>query len=179
VSQPASELPPGHASFSQTGVDEGETVHYELPDGWEVVPAIGIRKAAFRIRSEDREALVTVIAFSANAGPKMADPLANVNRWRSEVGLEPIAETDLQQATEPIQIGDLPATYVEAIPKASLSAEQGEDHGTLAAMVPGGEVVWFFKIAGQRDLVVAQREAFKSFLWSVRFTTRNEPSDGN
>ena len=152
------------------------TVKYESPDGWQPLPASGIRKAAFRVADGAREAMVTVIGFSAASGPMIADPLANVNRWRSEVGLEPLAAGDLSAAAEPIEIASLQAIYVEAIPDASKSQEPNADHGTLAAMATGDDVIWFFKITGDRDLVVAQRDQFKSFLKSVRFTARDEPN---
>ena len=173
------ELPAGHPSFAGSGVADQTTVKYESPDEWQVVPASGIRKAAFRVANGAREATVTVIGFPAAAGPMLADPLANVNRWRSEVGLEPLAADGLSAATEPIEIASLQAIYVEAIPAASKGEESSADRGTLAAMATGGDVVWFFKITGDRDLVVAQRDQFKSFLKSVRFTARDEPSHGN
>ena len=172
-------MPAGHASFSVTGVADRITLKYDLPAGWQILPASGIRKAAFRVTDDAREAKVTVIAFSASLGPLMADPLANVNRWRSEVGLGPIAADDLSAATEQTQVDNLPAIYVEAIPAASETQEPNADPATLAAMTTGGDVVWFFKISGDPRLVVAERDRFKSFLKSVRFTDRDEPSDGN
>ena len=173
------ELPPGHSSFSESGAADQVTVKYESPDGWQPLPASGIRKAALRVNDGAREAMVTVIGFSAASGPMIADPLANVNRWRSEVGLEPLAADDLSAATEPIQVDSFQAIYVEAIPDASKSQEPNADRGTLAAMATGGDVVWFFKITGDRDLVVAQRDQFKSFLKSIRFTARGEANHGN
>lgn len=173
------DLPPGHPSFSGSSVANQTTVNYELPDGWQTVPASGIRKAAFRVADEADEALVTVIGFPGSSGPMVADPLANVNRWRSEVGLDPLAADDLSAATEPINIDALQATYMEAIPEAAPGMESTPDRGTLAAMANGGDVVWFFKITGDIDVVVAERDRFKSFLKSVRFTARDEPSNGN
>ena len=174
-----SEMPAGHPAFSRSGAADKISVEYESPAGWQSLPASGIRRAVFRVTDGAREAMVTVIDFPAGAGPMIADPLSNVNRWRSEVGLEPLTADDLSTATEPIEIASLQASYVEAIPAASKSQESKADHGTLAAMAASGDVVWFFKITGDRDLVVAHRDQFKSFLKSVRFTARDEPSNGN
>lgn len=173
------EMPAGHPAFSRSGAADKISVEYESPAGWQSQPASGIRRAVFRVADGAREAMVTVIDFPAGAGPMISDPLSNVNRWRSEVGLEPLAADNLSAATEPIEIASLQASYVEAIPAASKSQESNADHGTLAAMATSGDVVWFFKITGDRDLVVAQRDQFKSFLKSVRFTARDEPSNGN
>ncbi len=177
--QSVADLPAGHPSFSGSSAADHISVKCESPDGWQSLPAGGMRKAAFRVADGAREATVTVIDFPAAAGPMIADPLANVNRWRSEVGLEPLAAEDLPAATEPIKIDALEAIYIEAIPDASKSKESSADRGTLAAMATGGDVVWFFKITGDRDLVVAQRDQFKSFLKSVRFIASGEPSNGN
>ena len=155
ASQAVAELPAGHPTFLRSSAVDQISVEYELPAGWESLPASGIRKAAFRIIDGDREAMVTVIDFPAAAGPMIADPLANVNRWRSEVGLEPFAADSLSAATESIEIASLQATYVEAIlPNASKSQESNADHATLAAMAPSGDIVWFFKITGDHALVV-------------------------
>jgi hypothetical protein len=48
----------------------------------------------------------------------------------------------------------------------------------LAAMVPEGKRIWFFKIKGDRDLVAAEQEHFKDFLKSVRFTADRGATDG-
>ena len=177
--QSVPEMPAGHPAFSRSGAADKISVEYESPPGWQSQPASGIRRAVFRVTDGSREAMVTVIDFPAGAGPMIADPLANVNRWRSEVGLEPLSADDLSAATEPIEIASLQASYVEAIPDASKSQESKADHGTLAAMATSGDVVWFFKITGDRELVVAQRDQFKTFLKSVRFTARGEPNHGN
>jgi hypothetical protein len=172
-------MPSGHPSFSRSSAADNVLVEYERPAGWELLPASGIRKAAFRVVDDAREAQVTVIDFPATAGPMIADPLANVNRWRSEVGLEPLAADDSSAATKSIEIAGLQASYIEAIPDASQSDEPNADTGTLAAMATSGDVVWFFKITGDRSLVVAQRDQFKSFLRSVEFTIRDKSNDGN
>jgi hypothetical protein len=184
VSDPAAAtgLPAGHppiagAGAGGNGAGDGP-LKYESPDGWESLPASGIRKAAFRVADGPREAVVTVIDFPAASGPMLADPLANVNRWRGEVGLKPLAADDLPAALEPIEIAGLQANYVEAVPDAK-SNEPNADRGTLAAMATSNGVIWFFKISGDRDLVVAQREKFRSFLKSVQLNARDDPSGGH
>jgi len=177
--QVVAELPPGHPPITGSGAAGQTSLEYESPDDWQILPASGIRKAAFRVADGGREAMVTVVDFPAAAGPLIGDALANVNRWRSEVGLEPLAADDLSTATETIQVDTFQALFVEAIPDPSNDKESDADTGTLAAMATGDDVVWFFKITGDRDVVVAQRDQFKSFLKSVRLTALDEPSHGN
>lgn len=69
--------------------------------------------------------------------------------------MEPLTADDLAAATKPIEIAGLQGSYVEAIPEASASSDEPTaDIGTLAAMAANGDVVWFFKITGDRNLVV-------------------------
>jgi hypothetical protein len=37
-------------------------------------------------------------------------------------------------------------------------------------MVQRGELMWFFKMTGERTLVESQREAFAEFLKSIKFS---------
>ena len=123
-------------------------------------------------------ARVTVSEFPAKA-PMIADPLANVNRWRAEIGLAPVDKAALAKITQSIVVDGQAATYMPAIPDASKTEESAAGQATLGAMVPHGDRVWFFKIKGDRDLVAAEQERFKDFLKSVRFTADRGATDGN
>jgi hypothetical protein len=165
----ASDLPPGHPPIDPQGAANVTPFQHEVPEGWQSRPALGIRKAEFQIERGGQSAVVTAIDFPASAGPMMADPVANVNRWRSEVGMPPLSDEEVKTSIEPIEIDGVEATFVDAVPDASQPEQSQADRGTLAAMLARGEVIWFFKLTGDRDLVAAEREQFLSFLKSVRF----------
>jgi hypothetical protein len=183
------ELPHGHppidagprvSNDAKPNVVAGAVVpHFEVPKPWQPLPAEGMRKAAFSVAEGAKQALVTVIDFTADAGPMIADPLQNVNRWRREVGLADIPKEALADATESIEIGGKPAIFVAAIPDPAKSGEAQADRATLAAMVNDGNRIWFVKMTGDRELVAAQQDEFKSFLTSVRFAAGGGASDGN
>ena len=166
----APQLPAGHPP-----TDASAPLTFDVPEGWIELPAGGMRRAAFGVIDGDERALVTVLDFPVDAGPKMADPLENVNRWRAEVGLEPTAADALDAETRPIEIGGVAGRYLEAIPDAAKQA----DRATLAAMLRRGDVMWFFKLTGDRALVAAQRDHFKAFLESVEFTPQGGATNGN
>jgi hypothetical protein len=178
---PFGKLPPGHPT-----VDGGDAVDqamdapftFEKPEGWQQQPAAGMRKAVFAVTDGGNSATVTAIDLSA-AAPNVADPLANLNRWRGEIGLEPIKREELESKVHKIEVSGSPSDYLEAIPDASVAAESRAKEATIAAIVPSGGNVWFFKLRGDRDLVVAQQENFKSFLESVRFKPADGAGDGN
>jgi hypothetical protein len=182
------DLPAGHPPFGPgapilgaqpADIAQSVVPRFEAPKSWQVLPAEGMRKAAFNIADGGKQALVTVIDFSAKAGSMITDPLENVNRWRGEIGLAGIDKDSLAKVTEPILVDGQAALYMSAIPDASKSEESQSKLATLAAMVPDGNHIWFIKMTGNRDLVAAEQERFKSFLKSVRFTADRGAPDGN
>jgi hypothetical protein len=173
------ELPPGHPPLDDGSAAQATPLTFDAPESWQKLPSGGMRKAAFALKDGQREGLVTAIDLSAASGPMVADPLENVNRWRREVGLEPLKQEELDGVVERIEVGGKPGQYVEMVPDAAKSAESKTDRATLAAIVPAGEVLWFFKITGNRELVVDQRDEFKFFLESIQFTPRGGADNGN
>lgn len=169
-SQVASPLP--HAA--ESGLPK-----FDVPSGWQEIPAAPPRKAAFEVSDGSQEALVTLIDFPAAAGPMIADALPNLNRWRREIGLPEISAADLTNYTESIQVDGLPADYFEVVPDAQKPAESKIERATLAVMIPQGQRIWFFKIAGDRDLVAAERKDFRALIDSVRFSDGEGANDGN
>ena len=61
---------------------------YDVPPGWQPIKATGMRVAAFKVVDRDKAAEVTVIPLAGQAG----GILANINRWRKEVGLPDMTE---------------------------------------------------------------------------------------
>ena len=171
-------MPPDHPPIAAQTASAAAPFKFNLPEGWQSLPVSGMRRAAFRIGGGAKEALVTVFDFPAGAGSMMGDPVANVNRWRGEVGLAPLDDAKVNSSLEPIDIdGDI-AQLVVALPDPAEPQESKVERGTLAAMLTRGDVVWFFKLSGDRGLVAAERDNFVSFLKSVRFTGSGA-NDGN
>jgi hypothetical protein len=174
-------LPAGHppiAGASPAGSDSAAPMTFDTPDSWQSLPPTGFRKAAFEIASGDAAANVTVTSFATSA-PAITDVLSNLNRWRSELGLAQVGDQALADATETVELDGVAGTLVNVIPDPSKPAESRADKGTLAAMVVRGETVWFFKLMGDRDLVAAERDNFRAFLKSVRFTAGGGADDGD
>ena len=138
-----------------------------------------MRKAEFGIADGQKQAIVTLIDFPTNAGPMIADPLENVNRWREEVGLPATTEDALDQEIEKLEIDGQQATFVRLVPDTNKPEQSQADRATLAAMVTSGDRIWFVKMTGNRELVAAQEEQFKSFLKSFRFPADGGANDGN
>jgi hypothetical protein len=175
------DLPPGHPPIAGEGLGKSAgdaPFEFVAPESWQPQPVSGMRKAAFMVKDGDKQADITVIDLLASA-PSVADPLENVNRWRGEIGLAPIDPEQLKTLVQKIEIDGKPGDYVELVPDAAKPAESQAGEATFAAAVPAGRMIWFFKMRGDRELVVAQREHFKSFLESIRFVEDGGAGDGN
>jgi hypothetical protein len=175
-------LPPGHPPVAADGgpVDSSIAAPFKfaLPKGWHQHPVSGMRKAAFLVTDGDKQAEITAIDLAASA-PSIADPLQNVNMWRGNMGLEPVRQDQVANVMQKIEVNGKQANYFELIPDADNLAESKIEKATFAAAVPNGDVIWFFKLAGDRNLVVAQRDNFKSFLKSIQFESEGGSGNGN
>jgi hypothetical protein len=88
--------------------------------------------------------------------------LDNINRWRNQLGLEPI--TDVQSV--PIQ--EIKLAKDAAGVEIDLQNEQTKKRMLIAITSPptGGDL-WFFKLTGPAETVAAQKQNFDSFLRTV------------
>ena len=121
---------------SLTGFDR-ELVRGTPPADWKPGPVTGMRKACFRMRADGQALEVTVI-------PAGGDLLANVNRWRGQLKLDPINQEQLEQAIVDIKAGKLNGKFV-ALPGASETI--------LVAVFPAaGGNSWFVKLRGDREI---------------------------
>jgi hypothetical protein len=102
------------------------------------------------------KATVTISIFQGATG----GTLANVNRWRTQqLGLPATDEGTLPSLLTPL---DLPDT------KASLVDMTGPTQRMVAAIVPHGEQVWFFKMLGDEAAVGAEKTAFIEFVKTAK-----------
>jgi len=135
--------------------DEG--IRYTKPPDWRDSP----QPVPFAIRSwvvgeGERAALITVSPLSGPVGGVMA----NVNRWRAQLGLEPIDAGRLDTIARSIDVAGKPASAVDL---------SGKTDRLLGVIVPRGETTWFIKMKGPGDLVGEQKAAFDGFVKSIRF----------
>jgi hypothetical protein len=154
ASRPKTARPP---ATPDRGGDRGSPLSCDAPNGWKKLPAGGIRLAAFLVKEGEEEAEVTIVPLGAQAGTL----LANVNRWRGELGLEPTTEARLNDELRSLPIDGIPAHYVDLV---------GPRSRILVAMLQREDSTWFFKMKGSADLVGRQKPAFESFVKSVKFT---------
>ncbi|MBI3297180.1 MAG: hypothetical protein HYZ75_03385 [Elusimicrobia bacterium] len=128
---------------------------WKAPAGWTEKAAAGMRRATFAVPGGAGAADLSIISLPGDAGGE----LANVNRWRAQVGLGPWDEAAFKKAAETVAS---PAGRFIVVDLA------GPAQRMLAAMTTRGGETWFFKLVGPDQTVGAARPAFKTFLAGVR-----------
>ena len=122
-----------------------------------------MRVATFAVKDENgAKADVSVVKLGGMAGGL----LANVNRWRSQMGLEPVDQAGLDKL---ISSRDVKGTKVIVVDMAGRSVESGNPSRLVAAIVPRSGVTWFYKMLGNDQLVSQQKAAFIQFVESARY----------
>ena len=119
-----------------------------------------MRKGAYALPGKDgAEADLAISAFPGAVGGE----LANVNRWRSQLGLGPIEATALERESLHLR-----SDFGQPLLFVDLRAEGEQAQAILAAMTPVGDAMWFFKLTGPASLLEANKTAFLDFLKTVR-----------
>ena len=92
--------------------------------------------------------------------------LGNVNRWRQQLGLSELPETELKTATTPLET---PAGNANVVQLSGTDARTGKKAGLVGAMVPKGSQTWFYKLMGDEAVVAREKEAFTRFIKSAKY----------
>jgi hypothetical protein len=141
---------------------EHPRLKYEALPGWKELPASGFRVAAFQVSKGDQSAEVTVIPLGGSAG----DLLANVNRWRGQINLEPISEQELRGAAKSIEISGNQGQFFDILGSESVGPRRQR---ILAVVAQRGDNTWFIKMIGSAALVEEQKPSFERFVHSIKF----------
>ena len=139
-----------------------ENIRFVAPEGWvegqKVVSRGGItirHEAAFEKVDGDRR-----IAIAVDRMPGGGSLKDNVSRWSRQVGLDPASPSDLAGDIQEIEIGGMPADYIEL---------KGEKESVYAAVASRDKPTWYIKLKGANELAASERERFKAFLESIQF----------
>ncbi len=163
------DAPPGDAAPAprpaepRTSEAAPPTIRYEAPAGWKLDPQRrSMRLATFAVGAAEDAAEVVVSRFPGNVGGL----LANLNRWRGQVGLGPIESED-EQASETIEAGPLTARVFDF--RGPAGDGGGEGKRIVVALIDHVGWQWFLKLGGPDGAVDAAKGDFTTFVGSVRF----------
>lgn len=151
---PKLDLAPASATQSEP-VAQAPEVIWTLPSDWSQAPnEQSMRLATFRAGPQDVE--VSLSAFPGDAG----GILANVNRWRGQIGLDPVDEATLLE--------DLVSTSANGATTAIVDLNNPEGQRMLAAIVdPGDGQTWFVKAVGDTEPIGSIIDSFGAFSRSI------------
>lgn len=134
-----------------SGAAAGELA-WTLPAGWRQAPGEGMRRATILIPSADGPVELSVVVLPGPAGGE----LANVNRWRGQLGLGPAA-----QAGERRVAGAAGSALLVEFTGAA-------GKGLLGAILTFGDSTWFFKAVAPPAVLSNVKPDFVKFVASLR-----------
>jgi hypothetical protein len=138
----------------------GPGLAWTAPAHWQAGPERAMRKATYFVPGPDgTKAELSVTAFPGDVGGN----LANLNRWRQQLGLPPIDAAQLGSALEHLHAGSFHIDVAELIGPGTPPAKR-----VLGAIVPHAGATWFFKLDGPDALVAKEKPAFLAFLQTLR-----------
>ena len=140
---------------------------WKTPEGWIEQPGSNaMRVTSFRVGSGADSAEVVVSKIAQGQTGSFVD---NINRWRGQVGLEPVADQkpgDMQ----PITMAGHQALLLSLTgPRQSDVARQ-----ILVAIDIEGRDFWFVKLLGAEKAVASQQDNFRQFLDSLQFEAESK-----
>jgi hypothetical protein len=144
------------------GEEEGAGMalpRWEVPEGWREEAPPRMVMARFRAGPVERELDITVSVFPGDVGGLVA----NVNRWRGQVGLGMWSEAEVMGAVERVEMADGEGQWVEFVGELA-----GVKVRLIGVTVPRGGRTWFYKLVGDEGVAAGEREAFLTFVRGAR-----------
>lgn len=105
------------------------------------------------------EGTVSVSTFPGDVGGL----LANVNRWRGQVGLGGLKEEELSQHVVSLEGG------AKLVDVTGTDLASGNPKRLVGVIVPHSGQTWFYKLTGGEEAVSAQKDALVKFAQTVRY----------
>jgi hypothetical protein len=144
--------PPAMTSMPVPPPPAGDnSIEWTAPATWSPKPLGQMRKGSYALGEADLS--ITMLAAASNP------LLENINRWRRQIALPPIAEGDLATQTSTVTSGDLRFTVIDCA---------NSTNRVIGAILYHGDEAWFFKLNGPDAAVASQKVAFLEFLKSVK-----------
>lgn len=145
------------AAPEKPAAEPAPQVNVVAPEGWQSVPPGPMQAAKFTVAKEGGKADVSVSVFASDTG----GTLANVNRWRRQLGLGDVDEAGLQEC-----VTQLGGASIDGAPGPVLADFSNDNRRLLGAIVPREGHWYFYKMLGDAAVVNAEHDAFVQFVES-------------
>lgn len=166
------ELPPGHPPIPGEPQGNGPSmpmpppsmpagtgaIAWDLPKGWTEARAGGMRLATLKPPATGKID-VSVIVLPGTAGGE----LANVNRWRGQIGLPPVDETARAQMRKEVK------SKAGSISLYDFAGQGANQERMIAGLLFADGHSWFVKMVGDEGPVAASRADLVKLLETLHF----------
>ena len=135
---------------------------WEVPSSWKPQPPPNdmVLRSFALADAEGGKADLTVTVLGGVSGGL----LANVNRWRGQIGLAPVDDVELAKLAKPVDEKAGSATLVDMI-----GERNGQKLRIIGAVVPKNGRTWYYKIMGSERVAEQEKAAFLKFVQTVRY----------
>ena len=156
-------MPPmagGGSNMANTAVATagGSGLGWTAPAAWTAKPTGAMRKGSSTIKGAEGEGDLSITAFPGDVG----GDLANLNRWRGQIQLPPVAQSEFEAATQHLDKNGLHLTFVDLVGTGATPQR------ILGVMVPFEGATWFFKLMGPDKVVAQEKTAFLQFIETIK-----------
>ncbi len=140
-------------------------IEWTTPKGWREVAATDMRVGSFLV--DGKNGLTADVSIVRLGGPAGGE-LANVNRWRGQLGLAAITEAELPKLSVKITPGGRPMLMSNFVTLGPVIDKRYKKRMLAVTCARAGST-WFFKMMGEDALVASLEPAFLAFLKDLRF----------
>lgn len=166
VGMPPMGAPPASGQAPTPGGDvamprqpgQSEKLAWTLPKGWTETKGSGMRYATLQ-PSVKGKTEVSIIMLSGTVGGE----LANVNRWRGQIGLALVDEAALPTLRTTVTSKSGPVALYDFTSEGQVKTRM------VVAMLATADSSWFLKLNGDADAVSAARASFAAFVGTLHF----------
>lgn len=134
-------------------------LRWSMPKGWTQTPGGGMRFATLTPPTSVGKAECSVICLPGQAGGE----LANVNRWRGQIGLEPLDEKGIAANRHVVKSHAGPVAVFDFTSQGAAQTRM-----LAAILVAKDGQSWFLKLVGDAPAVAKARPDYLRFLETLR-----------
>ncbi|MBT3664651.1 hypothetical protein HOA87_02985 [bacterium] len=130
---------------------------WDLPKGW--IPSKGhsMRLASFDVPFSKGVGDLSIVSLSGISGGL----LANVNRWRGQINLDPISENQI------LEISEAGESKMGAFRIFKMVNNLNKEKAIIAAVLPTGNKTFFIKLTVSQQGLVELESVFEKFCSSI------------
>jgi hypothetical protein len=140
-----------HASMAAQMPDSGFSA--ELPEGWTEKGGSGMRITSYAIEGTAIDFYLTSLT--------MGDVPSNVNRWRGQVGLDPVSQEEIANSLQTFEADGQTVNYIEIY-------NDADGKGIIAAIVDLAPKYWYFTAKGSVDELRSHAGDIRRFVESIK-----------